>query len=111
MYFLKKGQKFRTWVVPPPLIRAMLLLMSSLSQAAGSGEIRQALKNKMIPAKDSDGAKDNEILGLNRKRPGEKWAPIPGIWRREKLQTFISEVGKLFRVTHRSGRGSKRKTL
>ena len=63
------------------------------------------------PVNDSEEAKDNEILGWNRKRLGKKWAPIPGIWRREKLQTFISEVGKLFRVTHRSGRGSKRKTL
>ena len=55
---------------------------------------------------DSEEAKDNEILGLNRRRSG-KFAPIPGIWRQTKLKKFISEVGKLFRVTHRSGRWTK----
>ena len=55
---------------------------------------------------DSEEAKDNEILGLNRRRSG-KFAPIPGIWRQTKVQKFISEVGKLFRVTHRSGRWTK----
>ena len=33
------------------------------------------------PVNDSEEAKDNEILGWNRKRLGKKWAPIPGIWR------------------------------
>ena len=55
---------------------------------------------------DSEEAKDDEILGLNRRRSG-KFAPIPGIWRQTKLKKFISEVGKLFRVTHRSGRWTK----
>jgi len=78
-----------------------------LSQAASSTEVDQALKNKMRPkVNDSEEAKDDEILGLNRRR-SEKFAPIPGIWRRKKLKTFISEVGKLFRVTHRSGRWTK----
>ena len=57
---------------------------------------------------DSEEAKDNEILALNRKRRGsETWKHIPGIWRGTKVQKFISEVGKLFRVTHRSGRWTK----
>ena len=58
---------------------------------------------------DSEEAKDNEILGLNRKRrgDGDKWKELPGIWRGTKVQKFISEVGKLFRVTHRSGRWTK----
>ena len=54
---------------------------------------------------DSKEAKDNEILGLNRNR--RKWDVLPGIWRGTKVQKFISEVGKLFRVTHRSGRWTK----
>ena len=61
------------------------------------------------PVNNSEEAKDNEILGLNRKRrgDGDKWKHIPGIWRGTKVQKFISEVGKLFRVTHRSGRWTK----
>ena len=56
---------------------------------------------------DSEEAKDNEILGLNRRGRGDKWKELPGIWRGTKVQKFISEVGKLFRVTHRSGRWTK----